>query len=130
MSLTNFFRINLPYGMRKNDHGEWGCFNREYIPLGFNDTYGQFREISWKKNNNYPISTKYKSLTDNFLRKLIKKYDLYSTEKDGSINGVWFYSDGTNPSSEKQGKYWDKYFSILKDLSKLKPSWDDPNDYR
>jgi hypothetical protein len=29
MSLTDFFRINLPYGMNKNENGEWICFNRE-----------------------------------------------------------------------------------------------------
>ena len=30
MALTDFFRINLPYGIRKNDKGEWVAFNREY----------------------------------------------------------------------------------------------------
>jgi hypothetical protein len=36
MALTDFFRINLPYGIQKNDVGEWSAFNREYKPLGWN----------------------------------------------------------------------------------------------
>jgi len=36
MALGDFFRINMPYGMRRNDKGEWFVFNREYKPLGWN----------------------------------------------------------------------------------------------
>jgi hypothetical protein len=36
--LTDFFRINLPYGMQKNEKGEWMFFNREYVPLGWNES--------------------------------------------------------------------------------------------
>jgi len=35
--LGNFFRINMPYGIIRNENGEWMAFNREYMPLGFND---------------------------------------------------------------------------------------------
>ncbi len=35
MALSDFFRINLPYGMMRNESGEWFVFNREYAPLGF-----------------------------------------------------------------------------------------------
>jgi hypothetical protein len=40
MSLTDFFRKNLPYGIARNENGEWMAFNREYLPLGFNTTHG------------------------------------------------------------------------------------------
>lgn len=29
--LNNFFRINLPYGIAKNDNDEWMTFNCEYM---------------------------------------------------------------------------------------------------
>jgi hypothetical protein len=40
MPLTDFFRINLPYGLKRNDNDEWFCFNREYVPLGWNSKDG------------------------------------------------------------------------------------------
>jgi len=38
MSLTDFFRINLPCGIKKSSSGEWFAFNRKYVPLGWNST--------------------------------------------------------------------------------------------
>ena len=32
--MTDFFRINMPYGMLRNDAGEWMFFNSEYTALG------------------------------------------------------------------------------------------------
>lgn len=32
--MIDFFRINMPYGMVRNDKGEWCFFNREYTYLG------------------------------------------------------------------------------------------------
>ena len=34
MALSNFFKINLPYGIKRNENGQWTAFNREYKPLG------------------------------------------------------------------------------------------------
>ncbi len=36
--LSDFFRINLPYGISRTDDNEWFAFNREYLPLGWNDS--------------------------------------------------------------------------------------------
>ena len=38
MGLFDFFRVNLPYGLKKNSKKEWIAFNREYMPLGWNTT--------------------------------------------------------------------------------------------
>lgn len=36
MALTDFTRINLPYGIERNEKGEWTAFNREYLQsLGY-----------------------------------------------------------------------------------------------
>lgn len=37
MALTDFFRINLPYGIVRDSKGRWSAFNREYLPLGWNE---------------------------------------------------------------------------------------------
>ena len=34
--LSDFFRINFPYGLMRNENGEWTAFNRDYLPLGHN----------------------------------------------------------------------------------------------
>jgi hypothetical protein len=34
MALTDFFRINLPYGLKKKLDNKWFIFNREDMPLG------------------------------------------------------------------------------------------------
>lgn len=63
MALSNFFRINLPYGIKKNSNDELMAFNREYMTVGWNS-------VEYKKNINNddysdnPIYTKYKSLTE------------------------------------------------------------------
>ena len=37
MALNNFFKINLPYGIKRNGNGHWAALNREYRPLGGNN---------------------------------------------------------------------------------------------
>jgi hypothetical protein len=32
MALSDFFRINMPYGLKRNPSDEWFAFNREYMP--------------------------------------------------------------------------------------------------
>ena len=61
MALTDFFRINMPYGMEKTDNG-WFVFNREYLQLG---------SVSIKQASKTTV--KYKNLTDNKLNKLIEE---------------------------------------------------------
>ena len=118
--LSDFFRINLPYGIARNDNGEWMAFNREYMPLGYND-------MNYKKadnpNNSFldlPIYTKYKNVTEKVLLKLAAA-DGESIKRDeqGKIKTVWFYNDSTNPAGQSKDvkEYWDLYFEKIKVLS-------------
>ncbi|MCL1665577.1 hypothetical protein M2T78_15020 [Elizabethkingia ursingii] len=122
--LTNFFRINLPYGIAKNTKDEWMAFNREYMPLGFNDP--SFKEHVGKSYNDRPIYTKYNGLTEKLLLEIS-----FDGEKgvrrnsNGEIEIVFLYNDGTNPSSgydskNDEEKMWIEYFQRLKKVSKLK----------
>ena len=113
MGLNNFFTINFPYGIRRNSNNEWTAFNREYKPLGFNDT---FKEFKFEK---YPIFTKYAKFNINKIATLIKD-DISNIhlDSDGNIERIFFYNDATNPSNFPE--YWADYFKIIKELSKLK----------
>jgi len=58
MSLTDFFRINLPYGIHRNKNNEWSAFNREYLPLGWNNNE-QGKSIMIESSfKDFPIHTK------------------------------------------------------------------------
>lgn len=112
MSLNNFFKINLPYGMMKNENNEWACFNREYKPLGHKDI---FKEVDPKDF----IYCKYKGLTKRVLEKLADKPDSIQTV-DGKITRLFFYSDSTNPSNYGKKELYNSYFEKMEILSKLK----------
>ncbi|AWX44824.1 hypothetical protein HME9304_01829 [Flagellimonas maritima] len=112
MALNNFFKVNLPYGMMKNENSEWTCFNREYKPLSSNDSLIEVDQKDF-------IYTKYKGLTENVLRKLADTEDSLRIE-NGKIIKVFFYSDTTNPSNFSNTALYKSYFKKLEILSKLK----------
>jgi hypothetical protein len=118
MALTNFFRINLPYGMHYEPNKGWVCFNREYIPLGWND---QFQRMGFptggNKYDDIPIFTNYK-ITNFDIERFVNKFDLYHwKDEDGKINRIWFYDDGTNPTNSSKPGLWERYFEIIKYIS-------------
>jgi len=116
MSLSNFFRVNLPYGIKQNSNGEWFAFNREYHPIGWNTT----SEISIHEDSAFaenPIYTRYKALTDSKLLKIAGGEESVKRDSEGKIMMVFLYNDGTNPSSKKE--HWNAYFDKIKELSIL-----------
>lgn len=115
--LSDFFRINLPYGMKINSDNEWFIFNREYVPLGWNSTDGHESIFDDKSYSKFPVYTKYKGLTENAIIKIIKNTDAIQRDETGKIVRVFFYNDKTNPQTNNQ--YWDDYFDIIKQLSKF-----------
>jgi hypothetical protein len=109
--LTDFFRINMPYGMRRNSNNKWFFFNREYLPLGWNDKHAS------KEDADLPIHTRYTGLTENTLLKLSwNGEDSVKRDASGVIKEVFFYNDRTNPQNDS--KYWGDYFDKIKQLSK------------
>ena len=117
MALTDFFRINLPYGLKKTANNEWYVFNREYMPLGWNTTKGQQTIHSETAYNEFPIRTKYKGLTEKAILKILTNPDRIQRDEGGQIVTIFFYDDGTNPQSTP--KYWGDYFDIIKAFSKF-----------
>jgi hypothetical protein len=111
MALGDFFRINMPYGIKINGDGEWFAFNREYKPLGWNTD-------DFIKEEVYPVYTKYKGVTDKKLVSLAYGTEGVHFDENGKINKILFYNDGINPQSYP--KYWSLYFDKIKALSKFK----------
>lgn len=120
--LSDFFRINLPYGIARNENGEWMAFNREYMPLGYNDL--KFKAVPGENYLGLPIYTKYKRITEKFLIELAPNDHAVERDENGQIIRIFLYNDGTNPinhSTDKPG-LWDAYFDKIKKLSRLKVS--------
>lgn len=113
--LSDFFRINLPYGLTRDEKGRWMAFNREYRrPLGFNTTDGTVPKL--------PVYTSYKGLTDSLIREIAgREKGAIDVDENGSIKRFWLYNDTTNPMNlgNKQNEYWDIYWSKLQKLASL-----------
>lgn len=121
--LSDFFRINLPYGLMRNKGGHWMAFNREYKPIGFNI---QSKINSTPDNEATPaMYSFYPLLSDTFILELID-YDENSVKRDnlGNIERFWLYNDQTNPMNqrEKDNGYWKVYWNRLESLAKLRAS--------
>ena len=111
--LSEFFRINLPYGMKRNDDGSWYAFNREYMPLGWNTIRNKEDDFS-----KLPIHTKYNGLSEKKWKQLLPEESRLEYNDKGEVVTVWFYDDKTNP--EITPKYWEEYFKIIKGLAGMK----------
>jgi len=117
MSLDNFFRINLPYGLKRNPDDSWFAFNREYVPIGWNSkekTESIYKPYAFE---NFPIHTKYKGLTENKILKIVENTDAIHRDEDGKIITVHLYNSVTDPTSSLEN--WKRYSQILMSLSKL-----------
>ena len=111
MSLTNFLMINLPYGMQRQGNNSWFVFNREYKPLGYNTG----EHVTYET---IPIATEYKQLGPKTLLKLRGPGTDIDYGADGEIERIWFYDDGTVPTSHN--RYWQSYMDRLQLLARLK----------
>lgn len=117
--LSDFFKINFPYGLVRNDNGEWTPFNREYMPLGYNS---KVHYDSDKEMSDTPIYTKYIGLTERALLQVANSKESVKLDDSGKICKVWLYDDLTNPMNQsiKTNPYWEEYWKKLQILSKLK----------
>lgn len=117
--LNDFFRINLPYGIAKDKEGNWMAFNREYLPIGFNnEDYKLHPGSSYKE---FPVYTKYKGVTESLLKRVAHSEDGIRRNLEGKIITVFLYNDGSNPMNRNDEKdyYFEMYFKRIKLLSKL-----------
>lgn len=114
MALDKFVGINMPYGMIKNEKGEWAMFNREYLPLGYNE-YDIDGSLLTGKYKDLPIFTKYMGLTDDRLEYLGADGEV-RRNGSGEIDKVWLYQKFYPTDTTKR---WNDYAKRLKMLSEL-----------
>ncbi|MFZ4402080.1 MAG: hypothetical protein ACOYO1_18770 [Bacteroidales bacterium] len=117
--LSDFFRINLPYGIVKCNDNKWMAINYENLPIGFNSE--ELKSQPGKGHFDYPIYTKYKDVTEEFLIDL--SFDEYTIHRNeaGEIDEVFLYKANSIPlNPEEMDLFLDNYFEKLKKLSKLK----------
>ncbi len=117
MALSDFLRINLPYGMRKNESGKWFTFNREYHILGFNQVDYVSEMSTLEPFDKLPVYSDFKGLTDEKILKLINENCKVEYNENGSIKIVFFYFDGAVPNTSL--KLWNEYQNVLYKLSKF-----------
>ena len=104
MALQDFRAIYLPYCLIKQSNGGYVVLNREYKPLGFNTS----DRVEYE---DYPITTKFKSLTKKVASEL-------SWSKSESLDEIFLYNDATNPLKSKRDM--DVYLKRIERLAKLK----------
>ncbi len=115
--LSDFFRINFPYGLMKNENGEWTAFNRDYLPLGYNKKPDTF--LPEEEYLNLFQFTKYPRMTDSFLVKVALSPDKVKLDESGKICRIWFYDDSTNPVSHDSKLNWSSYWERVEAVAKL-----------
>ena len=121
MALTDFFRINMPYGLKKNPDGSWFVFNREYLPLGFWDTRYKTESHLDKPYRELPVNCFYRRCTWRLLESIIELGEAYVKRNDkGEVYMIFLYNDLTNPQSRPE--YWPQYWKKIELLSSLKKS--------
>ncbi len=113
MALNNFFKINFPYGIMKNVEGEWTAFNREYKPLGENDSHKTAKKEDF-------IYSNYGKITDNFLMKLADDPNSIEMNSKNEIIKVFLYNDSNNPSNFDKPSLWEDYLKKVKLLASKK----------
>lgn len=114
--LSNFFSINLPYGIAKNEKGEWMAFNRDFMPLGVND-YANRHTYYLHTTMRPPIHTAYENLTEDVLFSLADNREDLVRRSEGQVIRVLFYDGLTTPLAGHEK--WDSYIKKLEILSKL-----------
>lgn len=116
--LNNLFRINLPYGITRNEKNQWAFFNREYERLGCS----HIKPVGEEKNLEY---LEYKGLTNNLLEKIVDENSgAIQYDENGKVERAFFYNDATNPTMKAHTKkekkeLFAKYFEKLEKLAEL-----------
>lgn len=122
--LSDFFRINLPYGLARNKKGEWMAFNREYMPLGYNNSGPRTLFFPKQEIPDLPVYTKYTRVTEKILLSVAARNgEAVKRDENGKIYAVWLYHDEGRNLLNQTGKtnpFWDEYWKKLQILSKLK----------
>jgi hypothetical protein len=110
MALIDFKTTNMPYGMCRNEKGQWAIFNREYKPLGFYTDKGSVQDGHF---DHLPIWLNYENFYLSNLKKIFPENG-FKECRNGRLL-VFFY--GTPPEKGLYDKNQLKVY--FKRLNKL-----------
>lgn len=105
--IRNFFKVQLPYGMKGNEEIGWYLFNREQLPLGHTDF-------------DFPTYLKFEKINEDLLKRLFELgCKIILAKEPDNIISIYFYSDETMPINRSNEEHlndirWDRYSQILK----------------
>jgi hypothetical protein len=135
MALNNFLKIYLPYGVTIHKDNTITVFNREYMPLGYNEIRQNCEINGYNRGGAFletklPIRSKLKKSPkitnhDEFWEEIAHDGKVHV---DGDLRRVFLYNDGSVPSNfdlSSEGPiglniyYWDEYFRRIKKLAVL-----------
>jgi len=89
MALSDFFRINFPYGIARDPEIGWYAFNREYMPLGWHKKdHSVFNATKLEEIRK--IGSNYKGLTEKLLLELADGPNNIDRDEQGKITRIWF----------------------------------------
>lgn len=120
--LSDFFRINLPYGLARNKSGEWMAFNRENKPIGFNTDEPTETMSPESEGSKLPVYTRYWVLTDRMIMEITGYNEAdFKRDKNGDIWQFWLYNDTTNPMNQREDnkELWQSYWRKLETLARV-----------
>jgi hypothetical protein len=121
MALNNFFTINFPYGLKRGNNNDWFAFNREYMPLGWNDIGHKANTFHAGVYGDFPIYTRYKNLTEDILQQLAWSKEGIERDANGEIEQVFLYTSARRPTEANE--YMSAYFERVKLLATLNVSY-------
>lgn len=136
MALNNFLKIYLPYGVAIHNDNTITVFNREYMPLGYNEIR-QFCEFNGYNSAGAFLETKLPIRSKLKKHPEIVKMDEFWEEiahdgkvhVDGELRRIFLYNDesaplsfdfSSNETAEENSRNWSAYFSRLKALAVLR----------
>ena len=110
MDFSNFFYINLPYGLQRKKDGSWFAFNRYGLPLGCSNINLQ-EPLGEEAYKDYPIASHY-NLTEGQLRELAGS-NAIEYDQVGMISRIYLYSRPFSKGDDRLPVYFQKLTAFL-----------------
>jgi hypothetical protein len=113
----NFFFINMPYGMERDDKGQWFVFNRLRLPLGWNAEHPDMDPVHGYYG--VPVYAAYEGLTDEKIDAIA--VNVSRCAATGKILMFLLYDPVNSPLRYDSGpEVWAAYFERLKKIARFK----------
>lgn len=114
MSYHNFFKINMPYGIKRKSGDSWMIFNQLGMPLGWEDRSRLKKAVEQQE---IPVYQNFENLSTSKLKEIAYGAEGITCDDKGKIIQILFYKEPFDLRSNAPG--WAEYIKRLKLLAKL-----------